>query len=91
MEEGECQTPFQGREVTLSLVESSVLVDRLLYLYFLKQQLHQAKSFFFPSIVNKNNKRSFLSSHQGQACHPAPLKELVGGKGGLESVLRCSF
>lgn len=27
-EEEECQTPFQGGEVILSLVESSVLVDR---------------------------------------------------------------
>lgn len=27
-EEEECQTPFQGCEVILSLVESSVLVDR---------------------------------------------------------------
>lgn len=34
VEEGECQTPFQGCEVILSLVESSVLVDRPFFLKF---------------------------------------------------------
>lgn len=49
--EEECQTPFQGCEVILSLVESSVLVDRPFF-NSLKQQGHEDKS-FLSGIVNK--------------------------------------
>lgn len=90
--EEECQTPFQGCEVILSLVESSVLVDRPFF-NSLKQQGHEDQSFL--SGIGNTKKRSFLSSLRGRAHCPAPSKCHRRARGGkkksLYSVLRSSF
>ncbi len=52
-QEEECQTPFQGCEVILSLVESSVLVERPFFFNSLKQQGHVDKSFLSGNIKQK--------------------------------------
>lgn len=82
--EEECQTPFQGCEVILSLVESSVLVDRPFFNSH-KQQGHVDKSFLY-GIGNKKQKEAFYRVFRVEPIvqhHRNVKQELEGGKRSL--------
>lgn len=58
-EEEECQTPFQGCEVILSLVESSVLVARPFFFFNSHMQQGHVDKSFLSGTGNKNQKQAF--------------------------------
>lgn len=61
-EKEECQTPYQGCEVILSLVESSVLVGRPFFKILLSNRGMKISFHLSGGKLNQNHNRSFLSS-----------------------------